>query len=186
MKLTKKNRKWFLTGALVLAFFSVWWFNYYTPLLESIEELKNKKIQLEQSRVRLENRLKTLKEKEEKYRSVAQELKTVSDRIVKGNSLEEINAATQLDFQGFLEKSKIPLKVYTQTRSSKWRNYELGRVQFQLDTNNQGLSDIFEYFENLKQVVRVDKITVAYARKKGNNLHVTINLSTLFVREMNE
>ena len=114
--------------------------------------------------------------KKQDHRKMEETLAQFAGLVVPGNSPEEVSAHTQLWVQEFLENQGISLKAYKGLSPSKWRDYPLSRVQFQLGATIQGLSDLLESLENMEKAVRIEKLGVNYRRSRENDLLVSLDL----------
>ena len=95
------------------------------------------------------------------------------------DSVEEISAGTQSILQQFLDKNTIPIKAYKDLPASKWREHPISRVELQIETGMQGVSDLLEYLEKLNKVIRVERFSVSYRRKKDADLQISLQIATL-------
>ena len=166
---------------MVLVCFLVWWANVYSPLQDQRDELVENIAQASQERDRLVKRLKRLSNTKENRQEIQGKLTRLSSLVVKGKTVEEINAVSQLWIQGFLEGRDISVTAYKGLPPSTWGEYPLGLVQFQLRSSTQGLSDLLEKLEKAEKVVRIERLRVNYRRGKENNLRISLHLGTLFV-----
>ncbi len=180
----KNRRQWVLGSALLGVCLLVWWVQIYSPLQDRLEESSVDLDTAMQQHERLVRRLTRLSDGEQDNAKNRDELDYFSNLMVEGQSLEEINAITQLLLQEFLEKHEISLDAYKELAPSKWRQYDLGRVELRLNTTTQGLSDFLEFLEALKKVIRIERLTVNYRRRKENGLQVSLHLATLFVEDV--
>ncbi len=184
--MNKKTRRWLLGGALVLISLLIWWVYVYSPLKDRRDELAVEVAQLSQEHERLTQRLKKLSDTEQNRQEMQETLSRFSELAVQGKSLEEASAHTQLWVQEFLENHDLSLMAYKAISPSRWRDYPLGCVQFQLNTTTQGLSDLLENLEKVKKAIRIEKLRISYKRGKEHGLRATLHLATLFVEGINE
>ncbi len=184
--INNKKRQWFLAVALIITSVLVWWASVYSPLQDQMEDLETDLTQVSQEHDRLTQRLKRLSDTKQNHKKMEAALVQFSGLVVQGNSPEEVSGHTQLWVQGFLEDHDLSLKAYKGLSPSKWRDYSLSRVQFQLDATTQGLSDLLEDLENMKKAVRIEKLGVNYTRSRENRLRVSLHLGTLFVEGLRE
>ena len=98
---------------------------------------------------------------------------------IDGKTLEELSAGTQSILQQFLDKNTIPIKAYKDLPASKWREHPISRVELQIETGMQGVSDLLEYLEKLNKVIRVERFSVSYRRKKDADLQISLQIATL-------
>ena len=171
---------------MIIACVLLWWLHVYSPLQDQRDELTAGLSQASQERDRLTQRLKRLTDTEKNPKKMKEILARVHGLVGQGNSLEEISAHTQLWVQGFMENHDITLKAYNGISPSKWRDYPISRVQFQMDATTQGLSDLLESLENMEQAVRIEKLAVDYRRSRESGLYVSLDLGTLFVEGLKE
>ena len=179
-------RQWFSCSVLILTPVLVWWVLFYSPLQDQRDELEAAVSRDSQESVLLKQRLKKLSEKKPDHQETQETLAGISRLVVPGNSPEEVSARTQQWMQEFLENYDLSLQSYKGISPSKWQEYPLSRVEFQLGTNIRGLSDLLEDLENMEQAVRIEKLSVNYRRSKENDLRVSLNLGTLFVEGLKE
>jgi hypothetical protein len=184
--INNKMRLWILGGILVVISVLVWQVHIWSPLQDQKDALEVELSVVSQERDRLAQRLERLSDTEENQRKMEETLDQFTGLVVQGNSPEEISAHTQLWVQEFLEKQGISLKAYKGLSPSRWRDYPLSRVQFQLGATTQGLSDLLENLENMEKAIRIEKLSVNYRRSRENDLLVSLNLSTLFVEGLEE
>ncbi len=179
--ITKKMRQWFLGSALIITSVLVWWASVYSDLQDNREILAADVSQFSHERDRLKQKVKELSGNKRNHREMEETLARFSGLLVQGNSIEAVSAQTQLWVQEFLAKYDLSLKTYKGLSPSKWKDYPLSRVQFQLGTNTQGLSDLLENLETLGKAVRIEKLGVNYRRSRENDLRVSLHLGTLYV-----
>jgi hypothetical protein len=184
--INNKMRLWILGGILVIISVLVWRVHVWSPLQDHKDELDAELSLVSQERDRLTQRLERLSDTEQDHRKMEETLAQFAGLVVQGNSPEEVSARTQLWVQEFLENQGLSLKAYKGLSPSKWRDYPLSRVQFQLGATMQGLSDLLENFENMETAVRIEKLGVNYRRSRENDLLVSLDLSTLFVEGLKE
>jgi hypothetical protein len=182
--ISRKTRQWAIGSALLLVCLLVWWFRIYSPLSDRAEELSVDLAQASQKRDLLAEKLNRLSHDEKSPQKIQEELARYAGMVMDGESLEEINASTQARVQEFLESHEIPLKAYKELTPTKWKDYTVGRVEFQLSTTTQGLSDLLEFLEKLEKVIRIERLTVSQRRTRGGSeLNVSLQLGTLFVEQ---
>jgi len=179
--ISKKMRQWILGSALVITAVLIWWVYVYSPLKDQREELAVDVSQVSQERDRLAQRLKRLSNKKQSQQEIQETLDRLSRLVVSGNSLEEVSAETHLWVQTFLGSHNLSLKAYKGLPPSKWRDYPLSRIEFQLRATTQGLSDLLENLEKIEKAIRIEKLGVNFRRGKENDLRISLHLSTLFV-----
>ena len=129
----------------------------------------------------LNQRLGRLSEKRQDDQNVEASVAKFSKLIIPGNSLEEVSARTQHWFQEYLKDYDLTIKSYKGLSPSKWQEYPLDRIEFQLTASTQGLSDLLEDLEKMEKAVRIEKLSVNYRRSREKDLHVSFRLGTLFV-----
>jgi len=181
--ISKKMHQWVLFSALILAHVLIWWVFFYSPLQEQRDELKAAISKDSQENVLLQQRLQKLSKKEQDRQKTPA---GISRLVVPGNSLAEVSTHTQQWVQAFLQNYDLSLNSYKGLSPSNWQEYPLSRVEFQLDANIRGLSDLLEDLEKMKKAVRIEKLSVNYRRGKENDLRVSLNLGTLFVEGLKE
>ena len=52
-------------------------------------------------------------------------------------------------------------------------------MELQIETGMQGVSDLLEYLEKLNKVIRVERFSVSYRRKKDADLQISLQIATL-------
>lgn len=177
----KRNRQWLL-GAL-MAMFSclVWWINYYSPLMTQTAEAESEYQMLVKKKVKIKKKIAELETEHAENMIQDTEVESFAKYLISGKDLEELNAVIQQKIQGFMEQKKIPLLKYQVLNAGKWRDYDMGVLEFTVKTKHQGLADILSYLENLQQLVRFGRLNINYNKSGSNNLHITFRLETLFV-----
>jgi len=184
--INKKMRQWFLWVALIVLSVLVWWKFVCAPKQEERDELIGKVSVEAQKRDLMKQRLDKLSAAPQGDRKYQKALARFSDKIVKGNSTEEISAYTQIWLQEYTDAQGLSLMTYKGLSPSKWRNYPVSLVQFQLSANTQGLSDLLENLETMDKAMRIEKLEVSFRRSKEHDLHVSLTLGTLFVEGLGE
>ena len=182
----KKVRHWLLGSALILISCLVWWTYLYPPLQDQRDELFVAVSEAAQESERLKLRLQKLSEKKQAPLESKEMLSRFATVVGPGNSLEEVSSHTQQWVREFLKNYDLSLKSYKGLSPSMWKDYPLSQIEFQLDADIQGLSDLLENLENTEKTVRIEKLSVNYRRSKENGLRVTLRLGTLFVEGLRE
>ena len=181
MLIDKSTRRLLIGGALALTTLLIWWVYIYSPLQDRRDELTEEAAQLSQEHERLTQRLEKLSDTEQNKQEIQNTLSRLSDLTLQGKGLEEFSAHTQLWVQEFLENHDLSLNAYKSLSPSRWRDYPLGCVQFQLSTTTQGLSDLLENLEKVEKAFRIEELRTSYKRSKEHGLRVTLHLGALFV-----
>jgi len=181
--MTKNKRQIILSVLLICAMISVWWVQICSPLKDRLDELSSDYEIAVQKKDRFTNRITNLSKPGKGSRQTSKEIAQFNNLLVDGKSIEEVNAFTQIMFQKFLESKEILLQTYKELRPLKWRDYKVGSVQLQMQMSINGLSDLLEYINSLKKVIRIEKLTINYSKRKENQLHVVLQLGTLFVEK---
>jgi len=184
--INNKMRLWILGGILIIISVLVWRVHVWSPLQDQKDELEVELSLVSQEHDRLAQRLERFSDTEQDHRKMEETLAQFTGLVVQGSSPEEVSAHTQLWVQEFLENRGLSLKAYKGLSPSKWRDYPLSRVQFQLGATTQGLSDLLESLENMEKAIRIEKLSVNYRRSRENDLLVSLNLGTLFVEGLKE
>ena len=179
--ITKKMREWFLGCALIVTAVLVWWVHVYSPLHERSDELGAEIYKESQEQNRLTQRLKKLSDIKTGTNEIEEKVEQLSLRVVKGKSPEEVSVHTQLWVQEFMETHALALASYKGLAPSKWRDYPVSVVGFQMNATTQGLSDLLENLENMEQAVRIEKLEISYSRNREYDLGITLQLGALFV-----
>ncbi len=192
--MSKRNRELLLVLAAIIMGIAVWWVYFYAPRQEQISEIQSE-TELTEMKIRshrkqlkkLKREIEDLKEaarvEAEKAGGVGKE-EALKRLLVTGRTIEEVNAASQGAFQEFISEHGVDFKSYKELSPSKWGDYKVGRLQFQLSTDTQGLSDLLAYFDNLEKAIRIDRLTINYRRGKKAALIVNLHLGTLFVGDL--
>jgi len=182
----KKVRHWLLGSALILISCLVWWTYLLSPLQDQRNELALDVSKAEQESDRLKLRMQKLSEKKQVSRESEAMLSQYAAVVGPGKSLEEVSSHTQQWVQEFLKNYDLSLKSYKGLSPSMWQDYALSQIEFQLEANIQGLSDLLEDLEKIEQAVRIEKLSVNYRHSRENDLRVTLRLGTLFVEGLKE
>jgi hypothetical protein len=178
--LGQKRKRHVIMGAMgVVCGILVCWAQICDPLLEQRSELSAEQEKLTLERSQLTEKLKKAAEFIESHKTVEKDMSRFDALKIDGKTLEELNAGTQLILQQFLDKNAIPIKAYKDLPASKWREHPISRVELQVETGMQGVSDLLEYLENLNKVIRVERFTVSYRRKKDSDLQISLQIATL-------
>lgn len=181
--MSKKTREALLISFAIAIAFCVWWANLYSPRQERLEEVNTQLALADQKKLRLINRIERFSKGGGGSPEEKMELSLLAKLLPEGETMEAVNASTQLYLQEFIEKHDVTFRSYKELTPAKWRKFELGRLQFQLNSSTRGLSDLLAYFDDLEKVIRVERLTVNYRRSKEKELMVTLHLGTLFVGE---
>jgi hypothetical protein len=175
----KRKRRLIFGAAGVICGILIWWAQAYDPLQEQKMDLSSELERLTQERVQSIEKLKKLSEFVETHKSVEKELARFDVLKIDGKTLEELSASTQAILQQFLDKHSIPIKAYKDLPASKWREHPISRIELQIETGMQGVSDLLEYLETLNKVIRVERFTVSYRKKKDADLQISLQIATL-------
>jgi hypothetical protein len=175
----KRRRRLFFGTAGILCGVLIWWAQIYDPLQEQKKDLSTELDRLAQERAQSIEKLKKLSEFVETHKAVENELTRFDALKIDGKTLEELSAGTQAVLQQFLEKHSIPIKAYKDLPASKWRDHPISRIELQIETRMQGISDLLEYLEALNKVIRIERLTVSYRRMKDNDLQISLQIATL-------
>lgn len=173
-------------GSIILLICMIWWVYIYSPVRMDINRAREQYEVLIQKKAHLEARISNLEKKRKENMIQEAEMKAFSDLLVHGKNLEEVNAVVQQMVQGFLEKNDTIIKTYQVLKPSKWMDYELGMLQFSIRASHRGLADLLKFFENMKQLVRLEQININYNRGRDYNLLINFKLATLFVDDGNK
>jgi hypothetical protein len=157
----------------------VWWAQAYDPLQEQKNDLSGELERLTQGRGQAIEKLKKLNEFVETHKGAENELARFDALKIDGKTLEELGAGTQAVLQQFLDKHTIPIKAYKDLPSGKWREHPVSKIELQIETRMQGISDLLEYLETLNKVIRIERLTVSYRRMKDNDLQISLQIATL-------
>jgi hypothetical protein len=159
----------------------VWWNGYYSHKMAVSNELVTA---YETSLHRLE-RLYAQKEALEKEnlvnRDKQEDLKRLSDLLIEGDTVEDVNTEAQKLLRTFWDSQKIKLDSYKQIPGGKWRDASLIRISYQFKCELTDLSSLLQYFETLEKVIRIDSLNIHYVKVDQANLQVILNLGILLV-----
>jgi hypothetical protein len=175
----KRKRRLIFSVAGVICGILIWWAQIYDPLQEQTRDLSVEHERLILERDQSTEKLKKLSEFIETHKSVENELSRFDVLKIDGKTLEELSASTQAILQQFLEKHAIPIKAYKDLPASKWREHPISRIELQIETGMQGVADLLGYLETLNKVIRVERFTVSYRRKKDADLQISLQIATL-------
>lgn len=157
----------------------IWWAQVFDPLQSEKDDLSTELERLTRERDRTNRDLQEVSAYIETHKSVEKEIARFDALKIDGKTLEELSAGTQSILQQFLDKNSIPIKAYKDLPASKWREHPISRVELQIETGMQGVSDLLEYLETLNKVIRVERFTVSYRRKKDADLQISLQIATL-------
>jgi hypothetical protein len=157
----------------------IWWAHVCDPLQEEKGDLSTELERLTRERDRSIRDMKEVTGYIESHKSVEKEMDRFDALKIDGKTLEELSAGTQSILQQFLDKNTIPIKAYKDLPASKWREHPISRVELQIETGMQGVSDLLEYLETLNKVIRVERFSVSYRRKKDADLQISLQIATL-------
>ena len=181
----KRNRQWVLGTLVVVLTVMVWWINYYSPLLTRTSDMEAEYSLLIDKKMRIKKKIAELEKKYAENMIYDAEVESFAKYMISGKDLEELNAVIQQKIQVFMEEKEIPLSKYQVLKPGKWRDYDIGILEFTVKTTHQGIADLLIYLENLQQLVRIGRLNINYNRSgsksSGNNLRITFRLETLFV-----
>jgi hypothetical protein len=175
----KRKRRLIFGVAAVICGMLIWWAQIFDPLHEQKNDLFTELERLTQERDQSIEKLNKLTEFVETQKDVENELSQFDVLKIDGKTLEELGASTQAILQQFLDKHAIPIKAYKDLPASKWREHPISRIELQIETGMQGISDLLEYLETLNKVIRVERFTVSYRRKKDSDLQASLQIATL-------
>jgi len=157
----------------------IWWAQVCDPLQEEKSDLSTELERLTRERDRSIRDMQEVNAYIESHKAVEKEMARFDALKIDGKTLEELSAGTQSILQQFLDKNTIPIKAYKDLPASKWRDHPISRVELQIETGMQGVTDVLEYLEMLNKVIRVERFSVSYRRKKDADLQVSLQIATL-------
>ena len=183
--LNRKGRRWGIGIALGLTVVLVWWLSVFVPLEEKMNEVSAsvEKVSLELHH--LKKQVKKISNAIHAYRGKKSDFERFSHAFTGGKTLESTNAAVQARFQKFLEDHRISLIAYKELPPGKWREYTVGRLEFQLSASIEDLSEVLRFLEMLKGMTRVERIVISYRSRRNDDLRVLLRVGTLFVEKPN-
>ncbi len=182
----KRNRQWLMGGILSILIILLWWVYLYSPAQAKIADIKD------QQSIYIDKRKKVVKKIDELNKTHSDnmiqdnEMNDFANLIINGKNLEEVNSAIQIKIQNFIEKNDILLNKYQVLKSGKWKGYSIGKLQFSLRTYHKGLSDLLKFIEDMKKLVRIERMNLNYRKSKNFKLNVDLRLETLFVDASNK
>ncbi|MBF0242150.1 MAG: hypothetical protein HQK64_06670 [Desulfamplus sp.] len=177
----KRDRQWIMGAVLTILTILVWWVYFYAPLKDSISEAQDDYAIKIEKKSRVKKQIQELDKIHAENMIQDAEVQDLAKLMIQGKNLEEINAVIQQKMQGFMDKNGIPLQKYQVLSPGRWLDYDIGVLEFTVTTNHEGLAALLQYFEELKQLVRVGQMNINYSRSRANNLHITFRLEALFV-----
>ncbi len=178
--LGKKRKRQVVFGLIgLICGILVWWAQVCDPLQETKGDLSIELERLTRERDRSIRDMKEVTEFIESHKSIEKEMTRFDVLKIDGKTIEELSASTQSILQQFLDKNSIPIKAYKDLPAFKWREHPISRVELQIETGMQGVSDLLEYLEMLNKVIRVERFSVSYRRKKDADLQISLQIATL-------
>ena len=182
---TKKTRQLLKGSAVIFAVLVCWWVFVYSPLRARVNEQTIVLNGIHDEQERLIQKYKRLSASANDSAGIQSGLHRISNLLAEGQSVEEINAATQVFVQEFLAAHETPILAYKEISPSKWRKYTLGRVQIELNATTQGISELLNFLENLDKLIRIEHLSIISTRRGEDNLRVSLGLGTLLLKEGN-
>ena len=183
--INRKRRQWAIWIALGLTVVLVWWWRVFAPLEDKMNEISTniEKESLELHHLKKE--LKKISSAIHAYKAKKDDFEHLSHVFTTEKTLEGTNAAVQADFQKFLENHHISLIAYKELPPGKWREYAVGRLEFQLSASTENLSEVLRFLETQRGATRIERIVISYRSRRNESLHVLLRLGTLFVNKPN-
>ncbi len=175
----KRKRQVFFALIGLVCGILIWWAQVCDPLQEEKGDLSTELERLTRERDRFVRDMKEVTGYIESHKPVENEMARFDALKIDGKTLEDLSAGTQSILQQFLDKNTIPIKAYKELPASKWREHPISRVELQIETGMQGVSDMLEYLETLNKVIRVERFSVSYRRKKDADLQISLQIATL-------
>jgi len=175
----ERRRRVFMGTSIIICWLLILWAQVYDPLQEEKTALIAEREKLTYDRGHLTEKLKKITEFIESNQYVENEITRFDALKIGGKTIEELSAGTQLILQQFLNTNSIPIKAYKDLPASKWREHPISRVELQIETGMKGVSSVLEYLETLDKVIRVERLTVFYRKKKDSDLQVSFQIATL-------
>ena len=183
--ISRKRRRWGIGIALGLTVVLVWWLRIFTPLEDKMNEI-SANIEKESLELHhLKKEVKKISSAIHAYKEKRGNFDRFSQVFTTEKTLEGTNAAVQADFQKFLENRHISLIAYKELPPGKWREYAVGRLEFQLSTSTESLSEVLRFLETRRGATRIERIVISYRSPRNESLHVLLRLGTLFVNKPN-
>jgi hypothetical protein len=183
--INRKRRQWGIGIALGLTVVLVWWLRVFSPLEDRMNEISTniEKEFLELNHLKKE--LKKISSAIHAYKGKKGNFERLSRVFTTEKTLEGTNAAVQASFQKFLEDHHISLIAYKELPPGKWREYAVGRLEFQLSTSTESLSEVLRFLEAQRGATRIERIVISYRSRRNEGLHVLLRVGTLFVNKPN-
>jgi archaellum component FlaC len=179
-----RRRKWIMLAGLALTGILIWWAQVFDPVQSDMTEIREDIERFTQERDRLSAEIEKVTALIAANPVDPAELARYQEVKVDGKRIEEVNSGTQAMIQQFMEQKGLSIKTYKELPVSKWRDYAMGRIEIQFETQMQGLSDVLEYMESLNKLIRVERLTVNYRRTKQSDLLVSMQIGTLLLDEV--
>ncbi len=179
--ISKEKRYWLLGGASAVVLVMVWWAQVYSPAKEQRDELAVEHYKVKQERERLELRKEQLSAEAQAPAENQQSDDTPSSLLVPGQDPEEICGHLQMWLQEFTADHDMSVTNYRALTPTRWRDYSLCGVEFQMNGSMQGLSDLLESLDRMKQAIRIERLNVDYRRSREKSLRISLELGALFV-----
>lgn len=177
----KRNRQWLLGAILMGLTVWVWWSYLYAPLDGEIRQAEERYAFELKKKMNIKEKLHDLSSRAAENPKEDEGIELFSDFMGGGDNLEEFNAVIQQEVQRFMDENGIVLQKYRVLRSTRWRTYDLGVLEFTIQTNHRGLAALLKFLEELPHLVRVGRVNINYRRSRDHQLNMTFRLETLFV-----
>jgi hypothetical protein len=183
--INRKKRRWGIGIALGLTVLLVWWLSVFVPLEDQMNEI-SANIEKESLELHhLKKELKKISSAINTYKGKKGNFERFSHVFTGEKTLEETNATVQAGFQKFLENHHISLIAYKELPPGKWREYAVGRLEFQLSASIESLSEVLRFLETERGATRIERIVISYRSPRNESLHVLLRVGTLFVNKPN-
>jgi hypothetical protein len=183
LQMTRRTRQWLLGLGLIVTALLVWWLYDYAPRAARLAAATAALEQERERQLMLSERLARYTRRDEQQQAQEEQLEALAARLVPGATIEEVNTQVQQDVQRFLDEKGIALVSYNIRSPEKWRQYQLGRIQFNLNTTTQGLAELLRFLDGYDRAVRIGGLTIRYQRRKDITLKVTLELDTLYLNK---
>ncbi|MBN2232442.1 MAG: hypothetical protein JW781_06440 [Deltaproteobacteria bacterium] len=179
--MTRRTRQWLLGLGLIVTVLLIWWLHDYGPRAERLAAATAAGERERERNLMLTDRLARYTRRDEQQQAQDEKLDILAARLVPGASIEEVNTQVQQDIQRFLDEKGISLVSYNIKSPEKWREYRLGRIQFNLDTTTRGVAELLRFLDSYDRAVRVGGLNIRYQRRQDITLKVTLELDTLYL-----
>lgn len=180
--LNNRRLRFTISGLLIFFLSGLVWYNVLYQGLQKQLDTLNSKYQVSSHRLlRLESKKKRLEQQNIVNREKQKDLQRLSNLLVGGDSMVDVNTEAQKLLRSFWEKHKIKLDTYKEIPGKKWRENNVIRLNYQFKCELEDLSEMLNYFEKMQKVIRIETLNIHYLKRKNDNLQVIITLGVLSI-----